>query len=174
MRSSFFVYVYGTFETYLNDRCEMLRFGLDLPLKLADIDARDRGIHRARKYLTKLTTIQFPNTPEWSTINRYQKLRNIVVHSQGRLSFPCRDPHRQDLYQYILHHPHLGLVTDQALYIEDMSETYEEGRFIEFHKGFCEGVLATLQIFSTALDEATRDAEPKGNPNRFLTHPKDS
>ena len=141
LRRSLFIYIYSVFEDALNNCCRLLNFQ-HRPLE--DVKGKDRGIKRARRYLND-AGVKFPDE-KWEEITYYQKLRNCIIHNQGRLK-GC--DHEKDVREFALSNIYLSLThTDnEGKNIEEMSEFVE----IMFHKRFCEEVMETIGDFVEQL-----------------------
>lgn len=62
------------------------RVGRFLGVKLVVSDLRDKGIFAAKKSLENLCSVSFPTGKRpWQEIQHYNRLRNVLVHSRGRL-----------------------------------------------------------------------------------------
>ena len=149
LRMSLFTVVYSLAETELNDRCESIRKRDNLSSSFVDLKgAPDKSIKRARKYLVKVAGIKLPNSREWCELMAYQKLRNCVVHNQGRLTSSKNDKRLEYLRKkYIPHQPYLSIdsLTDEVI----------------FHKGFCEEVIKTVRVFFEQVYAALRKSKPR-------------
>jgi len=75
----------------------------------------------------------------WHTITDYQKLRNCIVHNEGRLEGARYAQHLED---YVLRKSSLGLKRGWG------------GKRVVVHKGFCEEVLKTVRSFFDQLFKA--------------------
>jgi hypothetical protein len=135
LRKSFFLTVYSVLEAGLNDCCNLLAFQ---GTSLKDVeDPPDKSIRRARKYLTDIAMVDFPDSREWKEITKYQKLRNCIVHNEGRLS-GCQ--HSEFLTNYI----------SRNLYLE----LTQCGDTFVIRKAFCEEVLQTVRGFFRQLESS--------------------
>lgn len=84
LRSSLFVSYYSFLESRLLVICQHLK--QDHNYKLDPDDLRDTGIFRAKTYLKKVAGIKFPdNTRSWNEIVSYNRIRNLIVHDEGRV-----------------------------------------------------------------------------------------
>lgn len=139
LRRSFFVAIYSLIERQLNEICrEQERSkGLSKPLEKVDRPP-DQSIRRAKKYLMDVAKIRFPGSSEWEELLKYQKLRNCIVHNEGRFKGIRKQEDKEELKQYIEDsHDFLALNSD--------------GDEIIFRKGFCEKVLQVSHGFFTDL-----------------------
>ncbi len=90
--SALFVTAYHFFEYDLHALCRIAGEDMGLAPQYAEFD-KDRGIHRAKKYLRSVAQIAFPSAgSHWQRIVSYGKIRNLVAHNGGRLdsSRPAR------------------------------------------------------------------------------------
>lgn len=85
LRRSFFVAIYSLIEMQLNEICREQERTKELPLPLERVKALDRSIQRAKAYLMDVARICFPESSEWDELLKYQKLRNCIVHNEGKL-----------------------------------------------------------------------------------------
>lgn len=86
MRSSLFVSCYSLLEHRLNDLCGVIQRERKLALTPKELDGD--GIFRSKVYLNKVVGIEFADgggTP-WDSIWTRNKLRNAIVHTDGRLT----------------------------------------------------------------------------------------
>jgi len=152
LRRSFFVAIYSLIEAQLNAICHDQERTKGLQLSVEDSTNSDKSIGRARKYLVKEAKICFPDSPEWNKLRDYQKLRNCIVHNEGRLESGHKKHDRARRYlkeQFIpQHHPRL-----------EWKQSDDE---IVFRKGFCEEVLQVSHRFFTDLFAALT-SEEKGD-----------
>jgi hypothetical protein len=139
LRKSLFLALYSLAETELRTICRHVEKRDKLSLSLNDIFARGGFISKIRKYLEKLAFISFPGTLEWTELENYRKLRNCVVHNQGKLTSSGDDKYLRNTYvpsQY----PYLSTDDDQVV----------------FHQGFCEKAFdvfdACIHQLCVALD----------------------
>lgn len=130
-RRSLFSATYALVEHQLNEIAHELQHVRGLSLTLGDI--RGNGIEKARTYLTKVGGISFPtNSTEWSSLQRFGKLRNVLAHQYGIV----REDER-DLRKWIESHPKLDLFPGtNGIWIDE---------------GFIEEVLDTIEAFFLKL-----------------------
>jgi hypothetical protein len=150
LRRWFFIAIYSLIERQLNEICrEQERSkGLSKPLEKVDRPP-DQSIRRAKKYLMDVAKIRFPESSEWDELLKYQKLRNCIVHNEGKLKGMRKLEDKEELKQYIEDsHDFLALNSD--------------GDEIIFRKGFCEKVLQVSRRFFTDLF-ATLTSEEEGD-----------
>ncbi|MGA9347532.1 MAG: hypothetical protein WBW48_01845 [Anaerolineae bacterium] len=109
----------------------------DITLTLSDIDGR--GIRKAKIYLCKVLGVRFPfdTSPEWREIQEYARLRNCIVHNEGRLDERVGSCNAKNLRKYLEHNQFLFL----------------HGSEIVFKKGFCEDALKTVGNFLYTLHQ---------------------
>jgi hypothetical protein len=69
-------------EAFLNRTCDAYAEVSGTAIRVKDLQGA--GIRRAREYLTKVASIQFPDDrPNWTTVLRLHGLRNCIVHAEG-------------------------------------------------------------------------------------------
>ncbi|MBW2035450.1 MAG: hypothetical protein JRI94_18075 [Deltaproteobacteria bacterium] len=74
----------GYFEHELDKLCILYRS--EKSFKLAFTDLSGKGIDRSANYLEKVAGIDTHKTSkEWNEIKKIQKIRNVIVHQDGRL-----------------------------------------------------------------------------------------
>lgn len=83
VRNAFFMSCYTQLETYLNVICRNCQ--LDQNLKISFEDMAQNGIARAMLYFEKALNLELPDKKNWSKIQQYRQLRNIIVHNGGRV-----------------------------------------------------------------------------------------
>jgi hypothetical protein len=139
LRRSFFVAIYSLIEMQLNEICRKQERTKGLPVPLEKVKKPpDQSIRRAREYLVGVAKIRFPESSEWDELLKYQKLRNRIVHNEGKLKGMRKQEDKEKLKQYIEDsHDFLALNSD--------------GDEIIFRKGFCEKVLQVSHRFFTDL-----------------------
>ena len=91
-----FVSIYSFLEDKMLDLAATL--GRQLGIKLSPEDLRHSGIFSAKVYFTALCGISFPDEKHpWQEIQHYNRIRNAIVHSRGRL---IRDKHVKAIRNY--------------------------------------------------------------------------
>lgn len=133
MRASLFTYTYSFLEHGLVNLCDNChRRG---HLALAPSDLKGEGILRAKTYLKKVAGLNFPdNTRAWQDINTLRKIRNVVIHSDGRLQ---KDSDlSKELPSFLRRFPSVKV---------DGFDT------LRFSKDFIPGVLAVVRTFLNEL-----------------------
>ena len=139
LRRSFFVAICSLIEMQLNEICRKQERTKGLPVPLEKVKKPpDQSIRRAKEYLVGVAKIRFPESSEWDELLKYQKLRNCIVHNEGKLKGMRKQDDKEELKQYIEDsHDFLALNLD--------------GDEIIFRKGFCEKVLQMSHGFFTDL-----------------------
>ena len=83
-RRSALLTVCGFFEHELDKLC--LLYQKEKRFKLSLSDLKDKGIDRSATYLEKVAGINaHKDSNEWSHIKKIQKIRNVIVHQDGKL-----------------------------------------------------------------------------------------
>lgn len=104
--SSLFLSIYGNFESRINRIC-LIIMGND-NIELSPKDLRGSGLTRARNYLCKVAKYKFSiSDDKWKLSEIYNKIRNIIIHNEGRLVKLNEKYKDIDLYKFINSHPHL-------------------------------------------------------------------
>lgn len=75
------VSLYSCLEHNLNDYCNICQKTVQTNISVTDFNGD--GIHKAKKYLTKLMDIDFGLSQEWQFMTEFNKVRNCVVHANG-------------------------------------------------------------------------------------------
>lgn len=133
-RKSELICIYSVLENSLNNLCALFQSVNKSPLKLRDLGEKDI-IKRAKVYLTKVMTVQFPEDhSSWKEVTMIQKIRNKFVHEEGL--FPTGS---NDLIAYIKGNPYL-----------DISKPHEDFYKIKLLKGFSSHCST---VFETFFDE---------------------
>jgi hypothetical protein len=81
--SSFVVSWYSFTEIRLMDFCRHHK--LKISISIQDNENFDKGIRRAYKFLSQAANYRIDNT-HWQELTRVGRIRNIIVHDNGRLS----------------------------------------------------------------------------------------
>ena len=138
--------IYFQTESALDQICQNLKKSNDYELTLNDIQGN--GIFRSSLYLKKVCGIKAPfQTDNWSKITDFNKIRNLLVHSDGilknsnnKLKAVCKK------YDGII-----------------MTELTNDEISITILEGFCTAMLKNVQeLFNTTYKEMM-DKKPAGN-----------
>ena len=113
LRNSLFVSLYSLLENYLNTLCGMFFRENDVAVELADLTGT--GIFRAEAYLSKVVGMPFPTGPTWDKVLNFNRLRNTIVHAEGRVG--PNSPKK--LVNYVKHHPSLSVDSGHRLALGD-------------------------------------------------------
>lgn len=135
MRSSFFVSLYSYLEARLNNECRESQ--IENPqIKLLLDDIQGAGINRVKTYLVKVLHTEFPfdDDPNWEQIQWFSKIRNCIVHNEGKV----RDRDK-DLKKYIKNQPELRC------------EMFFGNEYVILEEGFCEKAIAVIGAFLRSL-----------------------
>lgn len=83
IRYSFLILLYIVFETRLKATCDEIskRKGLDLREK----ERRGKVLERAGTFLQKIAKLPKPEPTLWKWLDDFQKVRNCIVHANGKL-----------------------------------------------------------------------------------------
>ncbi len=133
LRKSFFVGVFSFLESELLSECHHRKTQhKDILLSLNDL-AGQNSVDKAVTYLTKVLRLDNPSKfPEWNEIQNYKKLRNCIVHAQGRVDQMKSESDSRTLKGYIDQKKTLSLTL---------------GEEVRLDKGFCEEALTTIGVF---------------------------
>ncbi|EAB1658050.1 hypothetical protein ZE40_002298 [Salmonella enterica subsp. diarizonae] len=78
------VSLYSCLEHNLNDFCNICQKIKGTEISVTDLHGD--GIHKAKKYLTKLMNVNFGASQEWEFIIDLNKVRNCIVHANGNIN----------------------------------------------------------------------------------------
>ena len=78
------VSLYSCLEHNLNDFCNICQKIKGTEISVTDLNGD--GIHKAKKYLTKLMNVDFGTSQEWEFIMNLNKVRNCIVHANGDIN----------------------------------------------------------------------------------------
>jgi len=108
--TSIFNSAYSLFERHLNDLCVIL--GKHAATKIELTDLNGHGIERAKIFLSKIVGITkvFGST-EWTDIQNYAKVRNILVHTSGKLDL-TKEKHKK-VFDYAKRQPKLVVYPEE-------------------------------------------------------------
>lgn len=107
--TSIFNSAYSIFERYLNDLCTIL--GKNASTKISLTDLKGQGIERAKLFLSKIIGVtNVFNSAEWNEIQNYSKVRNILVHTSGKLDLTQKK--HKEVFDYAKDHPKLILYSE--------------------------------------------------------------
>ena len=142
LRTTVLVAAYSRLEALLLSLCDGFR-GLK-QLQLAPKDLRDSGIFAAKTYFTKVAHVSFPSdTSEWAEFQFVNKLRNILVHSDGRVK-----PTNDTLCDQIADDPRLS-VTDSG--------------YLQLTDAFVDQTLELIGRFANLVQKAVESGDPNRN-----------
>jgi len=128
IRYSFVVLLFIVFEDCLLDTCDEISKRNNLEGR--EMDLSDPTIKRAINFLTKVANVPLENQQSWQKIKDFQKIRNCIVHTNGRI-----DESRDKKYLYDLCKKGLGVSNVEGTLMVE--------------KGYC---INTLEICSTFFD----------------------
>lgn len=143
LRSSFLVACYSYLEYELTDYCRYLRKEHSLPLDVNDL--KGSGIERASKYLNHIAKLDFPDTDlSWNEIRYLNKIRNFIVHNEGRLDDSKKAEAVRD-------------------YISKRSDllSLDEDEAIILSGEYCKHIIDILMAFFNALDKIRKVKDEK-------------
>lgn len=107
LRRSFFVNLYSFLESTLMQKCHDLERKDVQTLLLKEIAGK--GIQQAMTYFIKVQGIPFSlgESSQWEKIRHYQRLRNCIVHNEGKLDE--RTSERPKIESFVAKEPGLSL-----------------------------------------------------------------
>jgi len=138
-RKACFLMIFSILEEDLNQFCKTITVEQKLRISLSDIS--DRGIERAKTYLSKVVGIEFPETSaEWEKIKIFRNIRNVLVHAAGYLDEENAEHGKVKRFSE---------QKDSGLSVEHYARDQ-----INMEPEFLPGVVVTLQKFYELLIEA--------------------
>lgn len=127
LRKSFVVNIYSFLENRMVSECRA-RTIEGKPPKFSGRDV----IGQIKTYFKETLHANFPShTSEWNEIKKIQKLRNCIIHSQGRLNKDEDD----NLKEYIARNRNLNLIHNE----------------VYIRKGYCDATYHTIKTFLELL-----------------------
>lgn len=171
LRKSLFVTIYSLIENVLLAICRQKEREGNLSPSVEDFfDKKPNLLRQSKIYLKEVAGLSdFPaNSNEWSEIfGHYRRLRNCIVHNEGRLKGLRSKKDAPILEQYIQRKSSLEWVAHKWVGMGEVSPDYDRiidpilGSFplspnrdrIIFQKGFCEEVLETTRSFFDLLSK---------------------
>lgn len=147
MRNSLFITLYSLLEHELDHLCRYLCEEYNYSIKFSDYREKN-GIQRAKCYLKKIARIDFPDkTSSWDSIANYNRIRNLIVHNNGKLDATQNAKKVRDFIE----RSSLIEITESTI-----PSLYELEPRIQFNEGFHNEVIDTLEIFLGELWEVLR------------------
>ena len=144
-RRSALLTVYGYFEHELDKLCLLYQSEKLFRLNLSDLNGK--GVERSINYLEKVAGIDASKkSKEWNHIKRIQKIRNVIVHQDGKLNDHQGNP-RKEVIDYINQMSSLGGNTEIIL-----------------HKGFLDHVVSTFKNYFRLLGKSIEESEGSNLP----------
>ncbi len=132
---SIFNTAYTIFENHMNELCRI--FGESTANELSVRDLNGQGIERAKLFLSKVIGIKNVfNSTEWGEIQNYSKVRNILVHTSGKLDLTNRN--HKEIFDYAKYQPKL------ILYPDDPSSDWAQ---VTILPDFIDDALLSYRIF---------------------------
>lgn len=144
-RKASFLMIFAMLEDDLTEFCRVIAAAQKLTTPLSDMS--DRGINRAKAYLTKVAGFAFPaTTPEWEKIKAFGDVRNVLIHAAGYLD-PNNAQHEQ---------------------VRKFSKTRDAGLRVQYYArsqivleaGFLHSVIQTVENFYELLIAAIKNVKP--------------
>ena len=88
LNNSSFLFSYSLLERYLREVSNFIREQYNYQITCSDL--KGQGITLYKNYLKKYSGFAFPdNSQYWQDINRYNELRNIIIHNAGEIDNPA-------------------------------------------------------------------------------------
>ena len=139
-RCSALVTIWGYFEHELDKLC--LLYQSEKSYKLALSDLTRKGIDRAVNYLQKVAGLDpHKESKEWFQLKNIQKIRNIIVHKDGKLL------------------DHKGCpIKDVVAYVNQMDCLSGDSELM-IKAGFLEHVISIMKEYFRLIEESIKNAE---------------
>ncbi len=83
-RYSYIVLLLLVVENRLEAICDHIHQNGGAPIRARDLRGGD-GLERCGMFLKKLVNLDLDNVPQWSKIHDLAKIRNCIVHAEGRI-----------------------------------------------------------------------------------------
>lgn len=100
---------YSFSEVTLDDLCD--RYARYMESSVSVSDLKDKGISRAKRYLSKLCGIDFGSLSRWPELQKIAKVRNLITHADGRVTAE----NRHEMLSCIESCPFIRLDGDQLI-----------------------------------------------------------
>jgi hypothetical protein len=140
-RKASFLMIFAMLEDDLTELCKGIAEKQKLTTTLSETP--DRGIERAKTYLTKIAGFAFPaSTHEWQRIKVFADVRNVLIHAAGYLE-PGNAQHERV--------KKAAQVSDSGLHLH-----YHARCQISLESDFLPSMLATLETFYERMLAATK------------------
>jgi hypothetical protein len=88
-RRSLLIILFSFFERQLDQLCELI--AKEHRAQIVHTDLKGKGIDRARLYLQKIAGLPLDTSVVWQEIKRIQKVRNVIVHNDAKLTGADKD-----------------------------------------------------------------------------------
>jgi hypothetical protein len=137
-RRSTLIILFSFLEHQIDQLCEL--YAHTQKLNILHTDLKDKGIDRSRRYLKKVILLLLDdNSIVWQEIKRIQKVRNAIVHNDGKLV-------DNDTIKYV----------NTAHYLARANESYYNFEIDEINilDGYLTHVLQTIDSYCSELNNA--------------------
>lgn len=84
LRYSFVTFLHTLYETQLFRVCSVLKEDKNLPIAVSEL--RGSAIDQVKLFLTRFSEIDVATFSTWATLQDFQKVRDTVTHTNGRVS----------------------------------------------------------------------------------------
>lgn len=138
-RRSILIVLFSFLEHQLDQLCQL--FAKEQRLKIINTDLRGKGIDRTRLYLQKVIGLRLDGSHVWQEIKRIQKVRNVIVHNDAKLTGADKD-----LTEYV----------QRTTGLSQVSKSYYDGDIDEV--GILDGyLLHVLQTIDSYCGEVNKE-----------------
>ena len=140
-RSSTLISLFGFLENELDKLCNLIQNSTENPVELKDFAGK--GIERSTRYLAKVGKLDnIKKTDYWRRIKEIQKIRNLVVHNDSKLT-DLNDELKNEESRIVL------------------NSEYLNGEYrIDFNPGYLDYVLENFEKFFKTIDDEIKKHLP--------------
>lgn len=131
-RRSILIVLFSFLEHQLDQLCQL--FAKEQRLKISHRDLSGKGIDRTRLYLQKVMGLRLDGSQVWQELKRIQKVRNVIVHNDAKLTGDDKD-----LTEYVQRTNGLSQVNN-SYYDSDFNE-------LDILDGYLLHVLETIDLY---------------------------
>jgi hypothetical protein len=133
------IVLFSFLEHQIDQLCEL--FARTEQLRIVHNDLKDKGVDRSRRYLRKVIGLPLDdNSVRWQEIKRIQKVRNVVVHNDGKLA-------DSDVIKCVSTAEHLASANESHWYHGEIDE-------VNILEGYLTYVLDTFDSYCSELHKA--------------------
>ena len=114
-RRSAFITITSFFENEFDKLCDLYKKQKEFEIELRDLYGK--GFERAANYIQKVAGVNiYKESPEWKELKLLQKLRNVIIHQNGKIDKPVGNDYKE-LVAYIEGNSYLK-IDENEVFIE--------------------------------------------------------